>query len=343
MTASLLNKSDDFEDIVREKYDVVPDWLPMGLVNVFSTAAFMIEHSPLKGLLATREVLVAKRRGVRKSYSSILEFPIFLNKISVVVPCHNEGMNIDRLVNNLMYHYSDYIYEIILVDDNSKYDTADRILACGQRDERVKLIKRLPPNGVGLTLKEGYAAATGEYILSMDCDFVETLPEFRDLLKAVSKGHDGAIGNRFSYQSLMVNYPFGKMMCNRLFHLVVRIITSKRVHDITNNLKLYRAEVFKDLDLVEPHFSANLETGLKPILKGYRLVEVPVSWINRRADMGTSSFRVLYVGLPYLMSLVRSIRTVVKIKQDAISPGKLSDGNPVELGIRNSAPKNQDS
>jgi cellulose synthase/poly-beta-1,6-N-acetylglucosamine synthase-like glycosyltransferase len=40
--------------------------------------------------------------------------------VSVVVPCHNEEMNVHPLVNALRCHYDDYLHEIILVDDNSQ-------------------------------------------------------------------------------------------------------------------------------------------------------------------------------------------------------------------------------
>jgi len=49
------------------------------------------------------------------------------------------------------------------------------------------------------------------------------------------------------------------------------------LRDITNNLKLYRSEILKELEITSPYFSANLETGLKPQLAGYDIVEVPTS------------------------------------------------------------------
>lgn len=346
---SVLFASEHFENCSLEKYDVVPDWVPYSVLNAIAKLAFVVEHSPLGRSLASREVLMATRCGVRRSAPTVLEFPKLLNRISVVVPCHNEGMNINRLVDSLLHHYSDYIHEIILVDDNSKDDTADCISAYNARDERVKLIRRTPPNGVGRALRDGYEAATGDFILSMDCDFLETLPEMRDLFRTVSAGYDGAIGSRFSYESIMVNYPFGKMMCNRFFHIIMRLVTNKPVHDITNNLKLYRTEVFKNLNMVEPHFSANLETGLKPIMQGYRVVEVPVSWINRRSDMGTSSFRVLRVGFPYLLSLFRSVKAVIAIKQ-SVSVGRETKETKAsgsvgvtEFRLKSSVSNNQES
>src|SRR5206468_7294979 len=141
---------------------------------------------------------------------------------------------------------------------------------------RVKLVERQPPNGVGLALRDGYAAATGRYILTMDCDFVQIVPELRDLFDAVAAGRDGAIGSRFSLESVLINYPFFKVLCNRGFHALVRLLLPGRVRDISNNLKLYRAEILQGLEIEADHFAANLETGLKPVLSGYDIQEVPI-------------------------------------------------------------------
>ena len=133
----------------------------------------------------------------------------------------------------------------------------------------MRLIRRQPPNGVGRALRDGYAAATGRYILTMDCDFVLLVPELRDLFDRVAAGREGAIGSRFSYESVLINYPFFKILCNRAFHLLVKLTLLGGVRDVSNNLKLYRADILKTLDIEEPHFAANMETGLKPLLAGY--------------------------------------------------------------------------
>src|SRR5205823_3888879 len=112
-------------------------------------------------------------------------------------------------------------------------------------------------------------AATGKYILSMDCDFVTILPELRSLFDAVAEGHDGAIGSRFSHESILINYPFFKMLVNRMCHTLIKLFLLHQIRDITNNLKLYRADILKNLQIESPHFSANLETGLKPLLAGH--------------------------------------------------------------------------
>jgi hypothetical protein len=142
----------------------------------------------------------------------------------------------------------------------------------------------------------------------MDCDFLHILPEFRDLFDAIARGREGAIGSRFSYESILVNYPFPKILCNRLFHLLVNLLCRLRVRDLSNNLKLFRADILKNLKIQEPHFAANAETGLRPLLAGYDIEEVPISWINRGVDMGSSTFKVVGVAPGYLRVLLDVLR-----------------------------------
>jgi glycosyltransferase involved in cell wall biosynthesis len=216
-------------------------------------------------------------------------------------------MNIPRLVDALVGMYGHYLHEVIIVNDNSSDDTAEVTSLLARKDARIKLINRTPPNGVGRALKDGYQAASGRYILSMDCDFVQILPEFRGLFDAVAGGYDGAIGSRFSHESILINYPFFKALCNRLFHVLLNLLLVRGVRDVSNNLKLYRAHILKNLRLEEPHFAANVETGLKPILAGYKVKEVPVSWVNRTTEMGSSSFRIVRVGPDYFKALLRTL------------------------------------
>src|SRR5260370_22555577 len=111
----------------------------------------------------------------------------------------------------------------------------------------------------------------------MDSDFVQIIPEIRDLFDAVAEGYDGAIGSRFTYESIMVNYPFFKTLCNRGFHFLAKHLLGIKFHDVTNNLKLYRSGILKQTTINQNHFAANAETVLKPILAGFRITELPVS------------------------------------------------------------------
>jgi hypothetical protein len=107
------------------------------------------------------------------------------------------------------------------------------------------------------------------------------------------------VGSRFSRHSVLLNYPFLKIVANRAFHSLARLILGVRCRDLTNNLKLMRHKVVADLDLRQPGFAVNAETGFLPLLLGYRVKEVPISWINRTPGMGVSSFKLARVGGGY--------------------------------------------
>ncbi len=82
-------------------------------------------------------------------------------------------------------------------------------------------------------------------------------------------------------------------------HTLAVLLFGRRIRDVTNNLKMMRREVVANLRLLQPGFAVNAETGLQPILLGYRVKQVPISWINRTPGMGTSSFRLVHVGGAY--------------------------------------------
>jgi dolichol-phosphate mannosyltransferase len=320
-----------FCDLDAIPYDIIHPLTPRRLVPILQSVAFIFEHAPvIKDLCGTLCI-----RGRRPTTDTDLARTVnlaahdqFRGAVSFVIPCHNEEMNVSPLVESLVALYDSYIYEIVIVNDNSTDRTADVAREAGARDARVKLINRKPPGGVGRALRDGYAAAQGKYIFTLDADFVHIVPEFRDLFDAVAEGYDGAVGSRFTQESIMVNYPFIKILCNRGFHLLANVVLPLRVHDVSNNLKLYRAPILKEMVIEEAHFAANAEIGLKAVLAGYRIREVPVSWINRTVEMGSSSFRITKVASRYFGALVRLIGSKRPGPRTSSSP--ISKGAPAE-------------
>jgi dolichol-phosphate mannosyltransferase len=303
-------------------YDIIHPRTPRRLISFIQSKAFVFEQLPLIRELCGTLYIWSKKPGdenARRPKVKLTEHKKLFGAVSFVVPAFNEEMNIPRLADALVEFYDEYIHEIIFVNDNSQDRTAQVALEVAKREPRVKLVNRRPPNGVGRALRDGYAAATGQYILTMDCDFVQILPEMRDLFDAIANGRDGAIGSRFSHDSVLINYPFFKILCNRGFHVLVKLLLLP-VRDISNNLKLYRSDILKNLQIEEPDFAVNVETGLKPLLAGYNIAEVPVSWINRTVEMGSSSFRIVRVAPNYFMSLVRITWGSWRAKHRSVRP-----------------------
>jgi hypothetical protein len=289
-----------YEDFVYSPLSRQFTWLLRNL-------SILLENAPVIRTLS-RSILVYAQKPPRRSEPLRVPIPApphLHRAVSVIVPCHNEEMNVGPLATNLRALFGDYIHEIIFIDDNSQDGTRAAIAALADVDDRIKSVYRRPPNGVGLALGDGIRAATGQYLLLIDCDFQHLLPEVRDLFDAIGTEYEVAIGSRFSRHSVMLNYPFMKIVANRLFHGIAQIVLLRRFRDLTNNLKLIPRMAAERLVLLESGFAANAEIGLQLLIMGYRLKEVPISWIGRGYDMGGSSFRLLSEGGSYWRVLCR--------------------------------------
>jgi 2-polyprenyl-3-methyl-5-hydroxy-6-metoxy-1,4-benzoquinol methylase len=298
------------EEVVVVPYDILHPRTPARLVPAVQSTAFVLEHLPVvRKLCGTLFISAVKpgRSSMERPRKDLARHESLRDAISVVVPCHNEAMNIPRLVHALTATYDSYIHEIVLVNDNSQDDTAEVARELGRQDPRVRLLDRSPPPGVGRALRDGYAATTGRYILTMDCDFEMLVPELQDMFDVIAAGHEGAIGSRFSHESVLLNYPAAKLLGNRAFHLILRLLLRRKVRDISNNLKLYRGEILREMNIEQDGFAANAETGLRPLLEGRDIKEVPIAWINRSGDMGVSTFRVARVAPGYIKALARML------------------------------------
>ena len=275
--------------------------LTPSLIWFLRNLSILLENAPIIRRLAGSILIHAQKPPLRKELPNVSLFAheSLRRTISVVIPSHNEEMNIRPLVERILTLYGEYIHEIIPVNDGSTDRTGEVIDKLAAKDDRIKPLHRVPPNGVGLAIHDGLAAATGRYVLTMDCDFQHLLPEFRDLFDRAAEGHDVVIGSRFSRHSVLLNYPFLKIFANRAFHAIAVVLFGRRIRDVTNNLKIMRREVVQDLQLQQRGFAVNAETGLQPLVLGYNVEQVPISWINRTPGMGVSSFRLANVGGGY--------------------------------------------
>ena len=275
--------------------------LTRSLIWFLRNLSILLENAPVVRTTAGSILIHAQKHPRQKEFRgvSLCEHESLRRGISVVVPSHNEEMNIGPLTQRILALYGDYIHEIIPVNDGSTDRTGQVIEELASKDDRIKPLHRVPPSGVGLALADGIAAASGRYVLTMDCDFQHLLPEFRELFDAAAGGSDVVIGSRFSRHSVLLNYPFLKIVANRAFHTIAVLLFGRRIRDVTNNLKLMRQEVAHELRLRQRGFAANAEVGLQPFLLGYEVKQVPISWINRTPGMGASSFRLAKVGGGY--------------------------------------------
>jgi dolichol-phosphate mannosyltransferase len=119
--------------------------------------SIVLENAPLIRTLAGTIIVHAQKppRIVERPAISLCCHEEFKNAVSIVVPCHNEGTNVEPLTNGLRGLYGDYLHQIVLVDDNSTDNTREVIERLAAGDARVTPVIRTPHNGVGRALADG--------------------------------------------------------------------------------------------------------------------------------------------------------------------------------------------
>ncbi|MCS7303673.1 MAG: glycosyltransferase family 2 protein, partial [Thermoguttaceae bacterium] len=202
--------------------------------------------------------------------------------LSVVIPLYNEELSLEKLYQELVEVGSvrGYAMEIIFVDDGSTDGSWQVIRRLAERDQRVRGIRFRRNFGKAAALDAGFAAAKGEYIITLDADLQDDPHEIPNLLAKLEEGFDLVSGWKQHRQD-----PWGKVIGSRIFNYVVRRLTGVHLHDHNCGMKAYRQEVIREVRLYgEMH-------RFVPVLaaaRGFRVTEVPVR--HRPRQFGRSKY-----------------------------------------------------
>jgi dolichol-phosphate mannosyltransferase len=226
--------------------------------------------------------------------------------LSVVIPAHNEEGRIEATVREFAaaLQAAGIPHEILVVNDNSK-DATEAVLQRTQRDvPALRYINNTPPNGFGFAVRAGLNAFSGEAVAIVMADASDS-PE--DLVRFYRKmqegGFDCVFGTRFSNGGRTEDYPFVKLVLNRLGNLLIQTMFWLPYNDITNAFKLYRRSTIAGLQpLLAYHFNLTVELPLKALVRGYSAAVVPNTWRNR--THGVSKFKIREMGSRYLFIIL---------------------------------------
>lgn len=223
-------------------------------------------------------------------------------KLSVVVPARNEEGAIADTVRALASHLSKEAvpHEILVVNDGSTDGTAAVLTSLQREIPTVRPITNTPPHGFGMAVRKGLDLYSGDAVavyMADASDSPEDLVRFYRTL--VEKRVDCVFGTRFARTSKVKDYPWPKLILNRLANQFIQVLFQLPYNDVTNAFKLYsRRAVDGVRPLISPHFNLTVEMPLKAIVRGYTYAVVPNDWTNRKA--GESKLKIREMGSRYL-------------------------------------------
>jgi dolichol-phosphate mannosyltransferase len=221
--------------------------------------------------------------------------------LSVVIPAHNEEGHIARTITDIYQALTAAAipHEILIVNDNSSDRTEPILIELRQQVPTLRHVNTTPPNGFGFAVRAGLSAFKGDAVAVVMADGSDAPADLVAYHRKLQEGYDCVFGSRFVRGARIVDYPWPKLMMNRLANFFIRTLFWMPYNDVTNAFKLYRRSVIAGVQpLLAYHFNLTVELPLKAIVRGYRYAVIPTSWYNRTD--GVSKFKIKEMGSRYL-------------------------------------------
>ena len=204
------------------------------------------------------------------------------------------------------------LFHVLIIDDNSPDGTASIVKAkTGEYPGRLHLMEREGKLGLGTAYIAGFKWALDngyDYIFEMDADFSHDPSDLPRLLEACSgpDGADVAVGSRYLTGVNVVNWPMGRVLMSYFASRYVRFVTGLPVHDTTAGFVCYRRRVLEHMELDKIRFKGyafQIEMKFTAHKHGFRVVEVPIVFVNRRLGTSKMSSGIFGEGLYGVISL----------------------------------------
>jgi dolichol-phosphate mannosyltransferase len=204
----------------------------------------------------------------------------------LVIPTYNEAANLEPIVAETLEQLP-AARRLLVVDDSSPDGTgriADR-LAEGRED--VAVLHRPAKQGLGPAYVAGFREALAggaELIAHMDADFSHDPADLPRLLEAAA-GADLVLGSRYVEGGGVADWGPGRRAISRLGSVYARAALGVEIQDLTGGFKVFRRRALEAIDLgslASLGYAFQVETTFRTLRAGFRVVEVPITFRDRR-------------------------------------------------------------
>ncbi|MGW6571582.1 polyprenol monophosphomannose synthase [Streptomyces sp. NPDC054945] len=202
----------------------------------------------------------------------------------VIIPTYNEAENIGLIVGRVRAAVPEA--HILVADDNSPDGTGKLADELAAGDDHVHVLHRKGKEGLGAAYLAGFVWALEQgygVIVEMDADGSHQPEELPRLLTALA-GADLVLGSRWVPGGRVVNWPKSREFISRGGSTYSRLMLNLPMRDVTGGYRAFRRETLEGLGLDEvasAGYCFQVDLARRAVQKGFRVVEVPITFVER--------------------------------------------------------------
>ena len=234
----------------------------------------------------------------------------------LILPTYNEAENVEALVTSAIVQLAKEsdAPRVLVVDDNSPDGTgeiADRLAA--EHPGRVEVLHRPGKGGLGPAYLAGFAHALdagADVVLEMDADFSHDPTDLPRMLEA-ARAADLVIGSRYMPGGGVRDWGLIRRAVSRGGSRYAQAVLRLPVRDLTGGFKCFRREVLEAIDLPTVRsqgYAFQVELTYRSVLGGFRVVEVPIVFRDRRLGRSKMSWRIAAEAMVLVPQLRKRVR-----------------------------------
>ncbi len=204
---------------------------------------------------------------------------------SIVIPAYNEAARIARALDSVVacIRSRGWFAEVVVVDDGSRDETAPIVREFAINAPEVRLLQNPGNRGKGYSVRNGLLHSFGEVVMFTDADLSAPIEEAEGLFAAIREGADIAIGSRWLERARQtIRQPLYRQLFGRCFNAVTRMVMGLPFADTQCGFKAFTraaAQTVFQLQTID-RWGFDPEILFIALKRGYRIVEVPVSWAH---------------------------------------------------------------
>jgi dolichol-phosphate mannosyltransferase len=234
----------------------------------------------------------------------------------IVTPTYNERDNLPRFLAEVRSAAPDS--HILIVDDASPDGTGELADSFAKKDDHVRVMHRAGKMGLGTAYLQAFAKGLSEgyeRFFEMDADLSHDAKYLPDFTRALDDGADAVIGSRNIPGGGVEGWGVGRHVISKGGSIYSRTILGLPLHDLTSGYKAFTRRALEAIDLPSVRsngYSFQIEMSYRLVLRGMRVDEVPIVFIDRVLGKSKMSRKIF----------LEAVGVVWKLRFDAMR-GKL--------------------